>query len=307
MNFKISTSEYINKAVKRIGIELIDDSINRLENIHNTFDESIHESRKNFKKIRGLLRLVRFELGDELYKKENKIFRNIGRILSPVRDAAVMTETLDYIIKKHPKEIYYDDYKQIRKYLNLRARRIRAQFKKNTELINKTIKTLTEHRDEFNKLPLRKKSFNQLIPGLTLVYEKGHNSFALVKRNPSAKNYHEWRKQAKYLWYHTRILEGAWQEYMNIFSNKLSDLSDVLGLEHDLSELRSVLLKEYPIGINKQKLAKLFELIEKERKVLQTQAKSIAPYIYSEPSDNFTTRLLVYWNQSKKKPVIFKK
>ena len=307
MNFKILENEDINKAVKRIGIELIDDSINRLKNIHKTFDESIHESRKNFKKMRGLLRLVRFELGDELYKKENKIFRNTGRILSPVRDAAVMIETLDYIVKKHPKEIDYDDYKQIRKNLNLRARKIRTQFKKNNELINKTIKTLAEHRNEFSKIPLRRKSFKWLIPGLSLVYKRGLDSLAFVKRSPSTKNYHEWRKQAKYLWYHTRILEEAWQEYMNILSNKLSDLSDVLGLEHDLSELRSVLLKEYSIGINKQKSAKLLKLIEMERKVLQTQAKSIAHYIYVEPAENFTNRIESYWNQSKKQPVIFKK
>ncbi len=300
MNFKILNNEDINKAVKRIGIELIDDSIIRLKSIHKTFDESIHESRKNFKKMRGLLRLVRFELGDELYKRENKIFRNTGRILSPIRDATVITETLDYIIKKHPNEIDYDVYKQIRKNLNLRARRIRTQFKKNTELIDKTIKTLTGHRAEINKFPLHKKSFNQLIPGLTLVYEKGQNSFALIKRNPSVKNFHEWRKQAKYLWYHIRILEGAWPEYMNILSNKLSDLSDVLGLEHDLSEFRSVLLKEYPSDANRQKLANLFKILIKERTALRTQAKSIAPYIYSEPSDNFATRLFLYWNQSKK-------
>lgn len=299
MNFKISTNEQINNAVKRIGIELLDDSISRLQNINLTFDDSIHETRKNFKKMRGLIRLVRFELGSNLYKKENVLFRDTGRILSGIRDAAVMVETVDLLRKKYPKEISREDYKQLRKNLSLRARRIRAQFKKNQQLIEAIIKILTKHKDEFRKLPLRKKSFKQIVPGSKLVYERGQNALAAAKKYPSAENYHEWRKRVKYLWYHTRILEEAWPDYMNILSNKLSELSDVLGLEHDLAELRKLLLRETSLFENKEAQTKLFNLIGQERLLLQANAKAIAPYIYSEPSDNFTSRLEAYWNQSK--------
>jgi len=297
MAFKILLNEDINYAVKRIGLELLDDSITRLKNIHISFDDSIHETRKNFKKMRGLIRLVRFELGYDLYKKENMLFRDTGRILSGIRDATVMVETVDLIRKKYSKEIEKDDYKLLRKNLSLRARRVRAQFKKNQQLIEAIINILTKHKDELRKLPLRKKSFKQLVPGIELVYERGQTALATAKKYPSAENYHEWRKRAKYLWYFTRILEEAWLDYMNILSDKLSELSDVLGTEHDLSELRNLLLKETSLFKNKEVQSKLFNFIGQERLYLQAEAKSIAPYIYSEPSDNFTSRLEAYWKQ----------
>lgn len=295
MTFKILTNEEINSAIKRIGIELLDDSITRFKKIHLHFDDSIHETRKNFKKLRAILRLVRFELGHDLYKKENVLFRDTGRIISGIRDAAVMVETTDYLRKKYSKEISREDFKQLRKNLSLSARRVRAQFKKNEELIEAIIKILSKHRDEIRKWPLRKKSFKQLVPGIQLVYERGQNALAAAKRNPSAENFHEWRKRAKYLWYHTRILEDAWPEYMNILSNKLSELSDVLGLEHDVSELRNLLLKETSLFEDKEVQSKLFNFIGQERLYLQAEARSIAPYIYCESSDNFTSRLEAYW------------
>src|SRR4051812_4537805 len=57
--------------------------------------ESLHEARKHLKKIRALLRLLRDDLGDRTYRKENRSFRDVGRVLSPRRDAEVLVKTLE--------------------------------------------------------------------------------------------------------------------------------------------------------------------------------------------------------------------
>ena len=54
----------------------------------------MHEARKDMKKLRALLRLVRGELGDRVYAFENTCFRDTARELSGVRDADVMLATL---------------------------------------------------------------------------------------------------------------------------------------------------------------------------------------------------------------------
>jgi hypothetical protein len=61
--------------------------------------ESIHSTRKDLKKLRSLLRLVRGELGEGLYKSENERYREVGRSLSATRDAQVKAETLRSLLE----------------------------------------------------------------------------------------------------------------------------------------------------------------------------------------------------------------
>src|ERR1041384_5148276 len=58
-------------------------------------DEATHDARKRTKKLRALLRLVRPELGDDVYRRENRALRDASRRLSGVRDAWVLVEALD--------------------------------------------------------------------------------------------------------------------------------------------------------------------------------------------------------------------
>lgn len=298
MAYKISIDERINLAVKRIGIELLDDSITRLKNVNHSFDVSIHETRKNFKKMRALLRLIRFELGKQNYRNENILFRDTGRILSGIRDAAVMVETLDLIYKHFPDRINTDDYKTLRKKLSLRARRIRYQFKKNSDLIEAIIDILDLHKTKIANWQLDKKEFDQIVAGLQLVYEQGYKAMNEAVKSSSSENYHRWRKSVKYLWYHVRILVDAWHEYMQPLSEKLSTLSDLLGLEHDLVELRKLLMHETSLLNNNELKIRLLNLIGQERLRLQTEAKLVAQYIYSESPENFVSRIHSYWSQT---------
>jgi hypothetical protein len=67
-------------------------------------DEAIHEARKNVKKIRGVLRLMRPELG-ETYALENPIFRDVGLLLAQFRDAGAIIETFDALRAKYRGEL----------------------------------------------------------------------------------------------------------------------------------------------------------------------------------------------------------
>ena len=55
---------------------------------------SIHGARKDLKKLRALLRLVREELGTALFKVENHRYRDAGQLLAGSRDAEVKLQTL---------------------------------------------------------------------------------------------------------------------------------------------------------------------------------------------------------------------
>ena len=76
----------------------------------------MHGARKDLKKTRALLRLVRPALPGKVYRRENRELRDIARALSSTRDADVLVAVVDGLHKR------YDDD------LNLRAILHRAGF-----------------------------------------------------------------------------------------------------------------------------------------------------------------------------------
>src|SRR4051794_709128 len=93
--YRVKQGEDPSEEVRRIAAGRAD---NALEELRGESDEddagAVHEARKNLKKLRSLLRLVRGELGDDVYRRENERIRDAGRELSGSRDADVKLETV---------------------------------------------------------------------------------------------------------------------------------------------------------------------------------------------------------------------
>src|ERR1700736_4154262 len=59
-----------------------------------TSDDAVHELRKDLKRLRALLRLLRGSVGEATYDRANQILRDMGRPLTPIRDAEILMRTL---------------------------------------------------------------------------------------------------------------------------------------------------------------------------------------------------------------------
>jgi CHAD domain-containing protein len=68
-------------------------------------EKAVHETRKAIKRLRALLGLLRQELGERGFRRENAALRDVARQLSGARDAAVMLATLDALIERHPRKL----------------------------------------------------------------------------------------------------------------------------------------------------------------------------------------------------------
>src|SRR5262245_38259437 len=104
MSYRLKSGEELAPGFKRIAREQMDDALAHLTGHRpgEDLDEAVHESRKCFKKVRGLLRLLRQEIGETVYQRENVCFRDAGRLLADMRDSAVMIHTLDKVLEKSP-------------------------------------------------------------------------------------------------------------------------------------------------------------------------------------------------------------
>ena len=87
---------------------------------------------------------------------------------------------------------------------------------------------------------------------------------------------------------------------MTPLAGKLDLLSDHLGNEHDLAELRELLIRDTSLFGDKAKQLQLLAVLGQERLQFQAKAKSLAGYIYNESADEFVYRIKAYWEQSKK-------
>ena len=81
---RFHVDERIPGAIQRIASGQFDRMTHRLNDPDVDPDEAIHTARKAMKRLRGLLRLVRDEVGQSAYRNENAVLRDTSRRLAPV-------------------------------------------------------------------------------------------------------------------------------------------------------------------------------------------------------------------------------
>jgi len=55
---------------------------------------AVHEIRRTIKRFRAILRLIRDEIGYAAFYRENRFYRELSARLSPMRDEAVLRQTI---------------------------------------------------------------------------------------------------------------------------------------------------------------------------------------------------------------------
>ena len=85
--------------------------------------------------------------------------------------------------------------------------------------------------------------FDGIEGGLVATYRQARKTMTAAYDDPTAENFHEWRKQAKYHSYHMRLLRELWKRVMCSLEKEADELSDLLGDDHNLDVLHKTLLK----------------------------------------------------------------
>ena len=93
VQFQLGVDEPAAEGIHRIALEQVDLIIWHAERLGDG-DEHVHGVRKTSKRVRALLRLIRGELGEEAYRRENAALRDVARELSALRTATVEIEIL---------------------------------------------------------------------------------------------------------------------------------------------------------------------------------------------------------------------
>lgn len=295
MSYRLETGESLPTGIKRIAMEQIDQALDQLENAPEGRDEAVHDARKRFKKIRAVLRLVRDEIGEEVYKPENVCYRDAGRRLSDVRDSYVMVETVDLLTDYYADQLDPEAFAGLREKLVEEHEEFKHKILDHEEAAQEVIQTLREARKRVENWPIDHNDFSAIRGGLKRVYKRGYKGLSRSYDEPVAENFHEWRKRIKYLWYHTRILEPVWPDMFDELADQVHDLSDYLGEDHDLAELRKLIVDRPDLFSDEEDRQLLLGLIDRRSAEYRASARPLGERIYVEKPKDFVDRIEEYW------------
>jgi CHAD domain-containing protein len=289
--YRLRRREPLAYGVRRVARGRLESAVERLRDADLDEVEAVHEARKDLKKLRSVLRLVRPVLGDDDYRPENERYRDAARRLSGARDAQALAETVSALEARFEDEPPPGGWKPIAQALTRTDGVDAAELDR---LRERAAAEIEAGRRELQALSLPGDGFDVVGPGLRRAYSRGRRRLAEAVADPTDERMHEWRKRAKDLWYHLRLLRPAWRAVMEPLADQAHQLTDRLGDDHDLVVLGQR-LDQTGIALTAEQREYLDGLIDRRRGELQAEAFALGERLYAEKPKHFARRIGAYW------------
>lgn len=282
------------KEARKILLSQIRKALQPVEGGSGASDAHIHRARKQIKKARATLRLLRKALPDSQYRAENECLRNASEPLSQARDACVLLQTFDHL---QDGQAHTRDGSALRRQLFEERSRARANIAGPYGL-PRARRLLRKAQTTASDWQVNGRGWSVVGPGLKNAYARGRDALALVHRSPSDTNLHEWRKQSKYLRHQLELLEPVWPGLLEPLAHEVHALSTYLGDDHDLAVLRSK--AELNRHLSAEGRARILALIDARRRLLQVDAFQLGARLYADSPGRFCQRFARYWHMWRK-------
>jgi len=298
---EIAPDEPLPIAMQRITVDLLGRAISDLRPREQApFDPGIHAARKKMKRLRGILRLARDQIGRETYRNANVVLRNTARSLSPVRDSWVLVETVREIRQRYADLLDEQTFTTTESWLLDRHHRQRSLVTGQT--ITSAVANLSTARRRFAVYPIEDvldDEYASIAPGIGRVYRRGRRGFRRAAASRRTADLHEWRKRVKYLRYQMETLIPMQRMLIAAQSSELDTLGEILGDDHDLAVLEEVLLFHPDACPDGRERWLLVALIYENRTLLQAQATRMGRALYGESTGAFVSRIGDYWSAAR--------
>lgn len=234
MGFSFSQRSKVGSQVRKIAAEQIEASIADIGAAGN-FDDTVHELRRRCKKIRGLLRLVRPHFAD--FHVENAAFRDAADTLSAARDAAVMLDTFEAVLKDDAaRSLPAETGNRLRRALEENVRRV-SREQDRAGLLDAFSEAMVAARLRVAHWRFDASGFALIEPGLRDIYARMRNRLRAAEKGGEDDVFHDWRKDTKSHWFHVSLLKDCAPDRLGARKDQLDTLGEYLGDHHNLAVL----------------------------------------------------------------------
>jgi CHAD domain-containing protein len=296
MGFRLKLREPLPDGLKRVFREQIDSGLRLCRHPAKERGVTVHEVRKHLKKLRAAMRLAVGEVGKNQHAREDRCVREIGRLVSDLRDAQVRLQTLIQLRDEAAKKSEENPFPHIEELLSLERESFSAAF---AGWQKQAIPKLERVRERLAKWPLDRINWKQICGAVEKIYKRGQRGLAKTIRKPIPENFHAWRKRVKDIWYQLRILQPLNRLVLEEMAHDAEVLGELLGLEHDFDFLLARLEKESGDDALRDELAGLQKLIRKRGRRLCRDALELGRRFYAEPPKAFAKRISIFIGKRK--------
>ena len=291
MGYCLKLREPLSDGLKRIFHEQIQSALKLCRHPAKQRGVTVHEVRKHLKKLRAALRLTKNEVGKNRWASEDRCLREIGRLVSDLRDAHVRFQTLIQL---------RDDAKQqfprIEELLSMERESFSAAF---AGWQKQAIPKLERVGERLSKWPVSGITWKQICGVVAKSYRRGQNRLAKALKKRDPESFHAWRMSVKELWYQLRILRPLNRLVLDEIASDAKTLGELLGRAHDFAFLLTRLDKERGDQALYGELVQLQRLIQKRGKRLHRDALELGRRFYAEPSKAFAKRISIFIDKRK--------
>lgn len=291
--YHLTAGEPVATGVRAVAKDQLDRALGYIDDADVDGHESVHEARKRCKKVRALLRLVRDDVPDT-YRANNTELRDIARLVSDERDAAAHVEAHDLLVRELGQEV-------LAPYGDVRAALVAHRDGEALERIRERLPEVRERLATVRwnvdgwELP-DGDAVDVLRQGYERTYRRARKRWQEAVEEPSSHVWHEWRKRVKYNRYHANLLQQAWPDVMELREDLCHDLTDHLGDDNDLAELREAVVDDHLVEADGDLLAGYVGLLDGVRTQLQHRALPLATRLYGQPTGEHCDMVLAWWH-----------
>ena len=296
MGFRLKLREPLPDGLKRVFREQIHSALQLCRHPAKQRGVAVHEVRKHLKKLRAAMRLAVGEVGKSQHAREDRCVREIGRLVSDLRDAQVRLQTLIQLRDETAKGSGKSHFPRIEELLSLERESFSAAF---AGWQKQAIPKLERLGERLSKWPLAGMTWKQVCGTVGKTYKRGQRGLAKTIKKPQPENFHAWRKRVKDLWYQLRILQPLNRVVLEKIAADAEVLGELLGQEHDFHFLLARLENESGDEALCDELMQLQNLIRKRGKRLRRNALELGRRFYAEPSKAFAKRISIFISKRK--------
>ena len=279
MTFKLDLAD-LPGSVAAVAHAQLRDAAEQLERVYATDPETaVHEARKDVKKFRALLRVLRSVVPPKVRRVENAAVRDASALISGARDADVMITTLDALRDPAAGRVPGTTFDAAIDFLRGRTAHVSGDG------FGATLTALRAADQRIDAWARAKVRPSDLVKGMVRTYADGMAAMEKAREAPTNETLHEWRKRVKDLWYEERLIHDAWPAVLKARAAEDKVLSELLGDDHDLAVL-SERLPELPVVVGE-----LPHVIALRREALQAEAFGLGARIYAERPKDFGRRV----------------
>lgn len=254
--------------------------------------ESVFECRKRCKKVRAVTRLVR-PLLDSEYDEVSRCYSEAGRLLATYRDPHAQLAAFDLLMAEPTGPAM--QMAAIRSVLAKRADVNAEQLARDEDLLGRVDELLRVGRLRLDRWQIDATGWDAIKPGLIRNYKQCVEALELATAEPTPFNVHEFRKYAKYLRNHVRLIEPSSPTELGNLVADLKELTTTLGHANDLSELVALLTADPPAPLLDVDLGPTIAAISERQHRLERDGLASAGELFELSPKKMNARLGAGW------------